>query len=140
MQKPIGLAAVAPWRARHLAVDAGRAVPCPERKLKGAATCFRAGFYLPAAGPSPVTAVLEAKRESKSDMYTLNIPELSRRTARCVRFAKFVNEDTGEETPLYLHSHEEIDAEIDWRILREPDRAAHHEATRTRFHTALNAA
>lgn len=36
----------------NLAVYAGRAAPCPELTLKSASTCFRAGFYLPAAGPS----------------------------------------------------------------------------------------
>ena len=73
-------------------------------------------------------------------MHTLNYPGLSRSTARGVRFARWLNEDTGELTPLYLHSREEIDAEIDWRINREPGRVAHHEATRTKFYAALDAA
>jgi hypothetical protein len=51
---------------------AGRAVPCPERKLKSATTCFRAGFYLPAAGPMPVTAV--ESQISKATIMTIERP------------------------------------------------------------------
>src|SRR5258707_15829242 len=57
MQKPSGLLRPRLGGRANSAVYGGRAVPCPERKLKSATTCFRAGFYLPAAGPLPVTAV-----------------------------------------------------------------------------------
>ena len=56
----------------NLDVYAGRAAPCPERKLKSATTCFRAGSYLPAAGPMPVTAV--RSQISKATIMTLSRP------------------------------------------------------------------
>jgi hypothetical protein len=52
-----------------------------------------------------------------------------------VHFANFQNDDTGEITPLYLYSHEDIDTEIDRR-----NRAAFardHEGTRRKFHATL---
>jgi hypothetical protein len=57
MQRPYGRLRSRLGGRANSAIYAGRAVPCPERKLKSATTCFRAGFYLPAAGPMPVTAV-----------------------------------------------------------------------------------
>ena len=60
-----------------------------------------------------------------------------------VRYASFANEDTGEVTPLYLRSHEAIDAELDQRVKLDKalgcaDRARGHEATRVKFHTRLD--
>ncbi|WGR95179.1 hypothetical protein MTX26_04375 [Bradyrhizobium sp. ISRA443] len=52
-----------------------------------------------------------------------------------VRFATYRNDETGETTPLYLHSHEAIDAEIDQRIRADVSRAAQHEATRAKWHS-----
>jgi hypothetical protein len=57
MQEPFGLLRSRLGGRANSAIYAGRAVPCPERKLKSATTCFRAGFYLPAAGPMLATAV-----------------------------------------------------------------------------------
>lgn len=52
------------WRALDLAIMAGRAALCPEGKpLKALPPVAQAGFYLPAAGPSPATAV-ESQTES----------------------------------------------------------------------------
>lgn len=60
----------------NLADYAGRAAPCPERKLKSATTCFRAGSYLPAAGPMPATAV--RSQISKATIMTLARPMFPR--------------------------------------------------------------
>jgi hypothetical protein len=59
-----------------------------------------------------------------------------------VRYATCINEDTGEITPLYLHTHEQIDDEIDQRV-RLDKRAGcrnfeRHKATRTKFHALLD--
>lgn len=54
-----------------------------------------------------------------------------------VHYATYLDEDTGERTPQFLYSHEEIDAEIEQRIHSDPTRAAQHEATRAKFHAAL---
>ncbi|WP_316179665.1 MULTISPECIES: hypothetical protein [unclassified Bradyrhizobium] len=62
----------------------------------------------------------------------------SGREPPCVRFATYCDEDTGETTPLYLHSHEEIDAAIDRRIRCFPELATRHEATRAKWHKVLN--
>lgn len=56
-----------------------------------------------------------------------------------VHFATYRDEDTGQTTPYFLYSHDEIDAEIDRRIRGEGERAAQHEATRLKFHAALAA-
>lgn len=66
---------------------------------------------------------------------------MSNRTKPRVHYATFINEDTGEVIPLYLHSREAIDAEIDQRIRQ--DRAlgldcTEHEATRARFHATID--
>jgi hypothetical protein len=63
--------------------------------------------------------------------------QLEREVPR-VHFATFIHEDSGETTPLYLYSHEAIDAEIDQRVCFDPTRATSHEATRTKFHAALS--
>jgi hypothetical protein len=56
-----------------------------------------------------------------------------------VRFASYRNEDTGETTPLFLYSHEEIDAEIDRRICCNTSKSRpEHEATRAKFHALLD--
>lgn len=56
-----------------------------------------------------------------------------------VRFATYVSEDTGDIVPLYLHTHDEIDGEIDGRIRRDSDHSR-HEHTRAKFHAMLAAA
>jgi hypothetical protein len=57
------------------------------------------------------------------------------------RYATLINEDTGDVISLYLHSHEAIDAEIDQRIRLDRARghgcASQNEATRAKFHAAL---
>lgn len=58
-----------------------------------------------------------------------------------VHFATYRDEDSGETTPLFLYSHGEIDAEIDRRIRCDAgagiERLSKHEATRAKFHAAL---
>ncbi|MBN8976331.1 MAG: hypothetical protein J0I08_07625 [Rhizobiales bacterium] len=59
-----------------------------------------------------------------------------------VRFASFLNEDTGETKPLYLHTHAAIDEEIDDRIQRNldsnPERIAKLETKRAKLHSELD--
>lgn len=54
-----------------------------------------------------------------------------------VRFATYQNEDTGEMTPVYLYSHDEIDTEIDRRVRIDPTRSAQYEVTRAKWHSQL---
>jgi hypothetical protein len=56
-----------------------------------------------------------------------------------VHFASFHDEDSGEQTCLYLYSHRAIDFEIDQRIRLDPERRHRHEQTRLRFHAQLSA-
>src|SRR5258707_8361299 len=74
MQKPSGLLRPRLGGRANSAVYAGRAAPCPERKLKSATTCFRGGSYLPAAGTMPVTAV--RSQISKAIIMTERYPML----------------------------------------------------------------
>jgi hypothetical protein len=54
-----------------------------------------------------------------------------------VHFATYRDDDTGQVTPLFLRSHDEIDTEIEQRIRTDRSRAALHEVTRSKFHAAL---
>lgn len=58
-----------------------------------------------------------------------------------VHFATFTCEDSGKTTPLYLHTHAEIDVEIDGLLCRDSDKKeiAKLESRRSRFHAMLRA-
>ncbi len=60
-----------------------------------------------------------------------------------VRIGRFHNEETDETTPVFLHSHEEIDAEIDRRIRADVcagrARLITRETSRAKFHALLSA-
>jgi hypothetical protein len=68
-----------------------------------------------------------------------NEPMKTDHDAPRVRYATFVNEDTGEITPLHLYTHEAIDDEIDQRV-KFDKRAGleHHEITRAKWHALLD--
>jgi hypothetical protein len=59
-----------------------------------------------------------------------------------VRCGTWINEDTGEITPLYLYTHEAIDGEIDQRVrlnkLTGCCDLESHRAARAKFHALLD--
>lgn len=57
-----------------------------------------------------------------------------------VRYARFLNEDSNEVFPLFLYAHDEIEAEIHHRLKHDARGRQKHEATRAKFHLALNLA
>lgn len=54
-----------------------------------------------------------------------------------VHYATYLDEDTGQRTPQFLYSHEEIDTEIEQRIRNGRAHVGRHELTRAKFHAAL---
>ena len=76
-------------------------------------------------------------------MTTIDLIRMSEKRGRVgkrVRVARWTNEDTGEITPVYAHSHDEIDQYIDQWIRIDPGRIAELESVRTKHHAALDAA